>query len=186
MKPLLWGVVAALLVGLAFVLGRSGTAPGAVRQAAVTAGPPPAYVAQDATLRQNNPDGSPQYTLTAARLEQHTGSGDLRAQSLTLRYASGAAQPWLLRAREGLLPGDSTRIQLQGNVQLRGTPPGSTQATTIESQRLDYDTRSQVVQTRDPVRILWGNRRLDARGLTADLPASRLTLQADVHGRFAP
>jgi lipopolysaccharide export system protein LptC len=53
-------------------------------------------------------------------------------------------------------------------------------------QRLDYDTRSQVVRTESPVHVSWGTRQLDARGLIADLPASHLQLQADVHGRFKP
>jgi lipopolysaccharide export system protein LptC len=51
---------------------------------------------------------------------------------------------------------------------------------------LDYDTRSQVVRTASPVHISWGSRQLDALGLIADLPASQLQLQSDVHGRFKP
>lgn len=186
MKPLLLLLVGALLVGLAFVLGRSGNAPGAATPTEASAGPAPQYVALDATLRQSAADGSPLYTLTAARLAQDTTSGTLRADTLTLNYASGAARPWTLTAREGLLPGGSTRIELRGDVHLRGTPPGSTVQTNVDSQRLDYDTRSQVVRTDSPVHISWGTRQLDARGLIADLPASHLQLQADVHGRFKP
>ena len=186
MKPLVLLLGAVLLIGLAFVLGRSGTAPGASAPTASAAGPAPHYVALDATLRQSAADGSPLYTLTAARLAQDTASGTLRADTLTLRYASGTAVPWMLTARNGLLPGGSTRIELRGDVRLRGTPPGSAQQTTIESQRLDYDTRSQVVRTESAVHINWGTSQLDARGLVADLPASHLQLQADVHGHFKP
>lgn len=186
MKPLVLLLGAVLLIGLAFVLGRSGTAPGASTPTASAAGPAPNYVALAATLRQSAVDGSPLYTLTAARLAQDTASGTLRADTLTLRYASGTAVPWMLTARNGLLPGGSTRLELRGDVHLRGTPPGSALPTSIESQRLDYDTRTQVVRTESPVHISWGSRQLDAQGLIADLPASHLQLQSAVHGRFQP
>jgi LPS export ABC transporter protein LptC len=186
LKAVLALVTGLLLIGLAFVLGRTGNAPGAVTPPDAAAAPPPNYVALDAHLRQSAADGSTLYTLTADRLAQETTSGTLRANTLTLNYATGAAKPWTLTAREGLLPGGTTRIELRGDVRLRGLPPGSQQSTRIESQRLDYDTRSQVVHTESPVHIVWGTRELDARGLTADLPASHLQLQADVHGRFKP
>ncbi len=186
MKALLVVIAGLFLVGLAFVLGRTGNAPGAVTPPDVTAAPPPSYIALDARLRQSAVDGSTLYTLTADRLAQETGSGTLRANALTLRYATGAVKPWTLTAREGLLPGGTTRIELRGDVRLRGLPPGSQQSTSIESQRLDYDTRSQIVRTESPVHIVWGTRELDARGLTADLSGSHLQLQADVHGRFKP
>ena len=186
MKPIVLLLGGLLLIGLAFVLGRSGTAPGAVAPPPAATGPAPQYVALDATLRQSAADGSPLYTLTAARLAQDTASGTLRADTLTLHYASGAALPWTLTAREGLLPGGSTRIELRGDVHLRGTPPGSALQTSVDSQRLDYDTRSQVVRTASPVHISWGSRQLDALGLIADLPASQLQLQSDVHGRYKP
>jgi len=185
--PLLAVLLAGALVVLAFVLGRSGHAPGATATAA-NERIDPGYIALDAVLQQTGSDGKPVYALTAARIAQLPGSGDVHASQLQMRYAQAAqaAPGWTLSAREGLLPGNSTRLHLQGDVLLRGKPPGSMVATRIDTQQLDYDTHTQQVSTGQPVRISWGRQQLDAKGLAADLKQSQLQLQTKVHGRFKP
>ena len=67
--PLLAALLAGALVVLAFVLGRSGHAPGAT----VTPADErlnPGYVALDVSLQQTGSDGKPVYALTAARIAQ--------------------------------------------------------------------------------------------------------------------
>lgn len=185
--PLLAALLAAALVVLAFVLGRSGHAPGA---ASTSAGERlnPGYVALDASLQQTGSDGKPVYALTAARIAQLPGSDDIHASQLQMHYAQAAqaAPGWTLSAREGLLPGNSTQLHLQGDVLLRGKAPGSAVVTRVDTQQIDYDTRTQQVSTDQRVRISWGRQQLDAQGLAADLKQSQLQLQAQVHGRFKP
>jgi LPS export ABC transporter protein LptC len=185
--PLLAALLAGALVVLAFVLGRSGHAPGAT---VTPAGGriDPGYVALDAALQQTGSDGKPVYALTATRIAQLPGSGDIHASQLQMHYEqpAQAAPGWTLSAREGLLPGNSTRLHLQGDVLLRGKAPGSTVVTRVDTQQLDYDTRMQQVSTGQPVRISWGRQQLEALGLAADLKQSQLQLQTKVHGRFKP
>ena len=185
--PLLAALLAGALVVLAFVLGRSGHAPGAT----VTPADErlnPGYVALDVSLQQTGSDGKPVYALTAARIAQLPGSDDIHASQLQMHYEqpAQAAPGWTLSAREGLMPGDSSRLHLQGDVLLRGKPLGSLVATRVDTQQLDYDTRTQQVSTQLPVRISWGRQQLDALGLAADLKQSQLQLQTKVHGRFKP
>jgi len=173
------------VMGLAFLLGRQGQTPG--RRAEATGQPVDfGYVALDTDVVQTGEDGKPLYTLSAARIEQVPGSGDVGARTLTLHYAPDATQHWTLAAREALLPGGGSLLHLVGDVQVRGRPPGSTLTAQINTQRLDYDTRSQDVSTRDDVRISWGGQQLDARGLTANLKQGQLSLESKVHGRFSP
>ena len=183
--PLLASLLAGVLVALAFLLGRTGHAPGESPAAAVQR-PDPGYVALDAVLVQTGDDGKPIYALTAARIAQQAGSADVHAQQLQLRY-DNAAQPgpgWTLTAHEGVLPGNSSRVRLQGKVLLRGRPPGSQEATRIATEQLDYDIHSRQITTDQPVRMTWGGQQLDARGLAADLKLSQLQLANQVHGRF--
>jgi LPS export ABC transporter protein LptC len=175
----------AAVLGLAFLLGREGQTPGRHQEGA---GQPVdfGYVALDTDVVQTGDDGKPLYTLSAARIEQVPGSGDVGARTLTLHYAPDATQQWTLAAREALLPGGGSLLHLMGDVQVRGRPPGSALVALINTQRLDYDTRSQDVSTRDDVRITWGGQQLDARGLTANLKQGQLSLESKVHGRFSP
>jgi LPS export ABC transporter protein LptC len=177
------GVVA--ILGLAFLLGRQGQTPG---KPAESTGQPVdfGYVALDTEVVQTGDDGKPQYTLSAARIEQVPGSGDVDAHTLTLHYAPDDAQHWTLAAREALLPGGGTLLHLVGDVQVRGKPPGSALIAQIDTQRLDYDTRSQDVSTRDDVHVTWGGLLLDAHGMSANLKQGLVSLESKVHGRLSP
>ncbi len=182
--PLLLGGGAVAVLGIAFLLGREGTTPGVKRDASAQQ-TDYGYVALDAEVLQTADDGSRLYALTAARIEQNPGSGDVAASTLTLRYGPDPARRWTLGAEQALLPAGSTRIRLSGNVQVRGKPPGSEQFAQINTQRLDVDTRTQDVSTRQPVSITWSGQQLSAQGLTANLKQDHLHLESSVHGRFS-
>ena len=183
--PLLLGGGGAIVVlGVAFLLGREGTTPGVRREAAAQQADY-GFIALDADVVQTAEDGSRLYALTAAKIEQNPGSGDVAASTLTLRYGTDPARRWTLGADQALLPAGSTRIRLSGNVQLRGKPPGSEQLAQINTQRLDFDTRTQDVSTRQPVSLTWSGQQLSAQGLTANLKQDHLHLESSVHGRFS-
>jgi LPS export ABC transporter protein LptC len=177
------GVLAVL--ALAYLLGREGEVPG-TRTEGASQSADYGYVALDTVVVQTGDDGQPLYTLTADRVEQAPGSGTVMARKLTVRYGPDKAQAWTLVAQEAQLPGGDTTLHLQGNVQVRGRPAGSTLLAQINTQHLDYDTRTQDVRTRDDVRFTWGTHQLDARGLTANLQRGQLSLESNVHGRFLP
>jgi LPS export ABC transporter protein LptC len=183
--PAFLALGAAVVLAAAFLLGRDGRTPGASPDAATAQGSY-GYVALDADVQQTGDDGRPLYTFTAARVEQDPDSGDLAARALTVHYISEPTRPWTLTAREALMPGDSPRIRLQGDVQLRGQPPGSGEMAQVNSQRLDFDTRTQDVTTSQAVSFVWAGQHLNARGMKANLKLGQLQLDSRVHGRFAP
>jgi len=188
---LLLGLGSLIVLGGVFLLGREGTAPG--QAASIDAEQPDmGYSADDARVVQTSADGSPLYTLTAERMTR-AESGDVQAHALTMRYSerlendpTGIGQLWTLTAREGELPGESSRIRLSGDVLVRGRFPDSPVEAQIRTQALDYDTVSQDLGTKLPVIITWGNQRITARGLSANLKQDSLRLESAVHGRFSP
>ena len=182
--PFVVAAGAAVVLGAAFLLGRAGRTPGAQAEAPGQQADY-GYVALDAELVQTSDDGAPLYTLQAARIERNPGSGDIAASTLTLHYAPNDAQQWTLSAREAQLPGASTRIALQGDVQIRGKPPGSVQFAQINTQHLDFDTETQDVSTSLPVSLTWGAQRLTGRGLSGNLKQGRVRLESSVHGYFS-
>lgn len=177
------GVLAVL--AFAYLLGQEGETPGTRREpTGQSAGY--GYVALDADVVQTADDGQPLYTLNAARVEQNPGSGTVTARTLTVHYGLDKARDWTLVAREAQLPSGDTTIHMQGNVQVRGRPAASTLVAQLDTQHLDYDTRTQDVRTRDDVRFTWGGHQLDAHGLTGNLKQGQLSLESKVHGRFSP
>lgn len=190
--PLLLGLGSVIVLGGVFLLGREGTAPGEPARLSQEQ-PHLGYVADEAQMVQTAADGSPLYTLTAARIEQQPETGRVQAHTIAMHYrppadgnATGAGQQWTLTAREGELPGDSSRIHLTGDVVVTGRFPDSAADAQIRTQALDYDTVSQDLGTELPVSISWGNQRITARGLSANLKQDKLRLESAVHGRFSP
>lgn len=177
------GVV--MILALAFFMGHEGKTPGSRGEQAANGGDF-GFFAQDVRLTQTDDDGQALYRLDADRVEQDPGSGTVTARHLTLRYAAHDAQAWTVTARSARLPGGSSLLHLQDDVRITGLPGGSSVPARIETQGLDYDTRSQDLRTRDDIHVEWGRQRIDARGLSANLKQGQLTLESKVHARLVP
>jgi LPS export ABC transporter protein LptC len=146
----------------------------------------PGYSARDAQVVETGPDGRPRYRLTAELIEQQPRDGSIRLESIAMRYRTEDGADWRLTAERGLMPQSARRIELEGDVRVTGVPTGSRSPATISTERLQLDTQTEQVTTREPVALEWSGVRLTARGMVADLKAERLSLESDVDGRFTP
>lgn len=155
--------------------------------------PQPGYFMTDAQVLQTGPDGTPLYRVNADRIRQDPSARMIHLEDLRLEYRTraqeGEGRTWTLTAREGLIPETDERtpgpIQLQGEVEVIGQPPDeSTPPATIRTEQLLVDLKSEIVHTQEEVQMVWGDRTLNARGLTADLKAERVQLESAVHGRI--
>jgi lipopolysaccharide export system protein LptC len=152
-----------------------------------TAGAPahdPGYSAQQARLVQTGPDGRPIYTLDAAQIQQQPNQGTVELQQVKLGFRDADGNEWTARAAHGELVQESGVVALSGDVHVYGLLPGSNDPAQIISDRLDYNTRLQVVSTRDPVTLVMSGRELNATGLMANLKERRVQLESAVHGTF--
>ncbi len=188
----LLSVLAALvLLAVAFYLGRAGQAPAKTASDEVEAEGGFDYVARGVTVEQSDEQGRPLYAFSAEQVEQHAGDGGMSARDVTLNYdapdKSDANQPrqWAVRADEAQLPQQGGVLALSGNVEARGTPPGSDEAMTVRTDRLDYDMRGERLQTSEFVRFDWNGRELTGTGLDANLRTGLFKLESDVRGRVA-
>jgi LPS export ABC transporter protein LptC len=77
-------------------------------------------------------------------------------------------------------------VQLDGDVHVAGTLPGTDEPVEITSEHLAFDTGEQVVTTQAPVTIVMSGRELEARGLIASLKERHVHLESAVHGAFLP
>jgi lipopolysaccharide export system protein LptC len=144
----------------------------------------PGYSAQQARLVQTGPDGRPIYTLDAAQIQQQPNQGTVELQQVKLGFRDADGNEWTARAAHGELVQDSGVVALSGDVHVYGLLPGTKDPAQIISDRLVYNTRMQVVSTREPVTLVMSGRELNATGLMANLKERRVQLESAVHGTF--
>ena len=174
--------VLALIVGMVLL-----TAPQPESVARAASGQPlndPGYSAQQARLVQTGADGRPVYTLDAARIQQQPDRGVVELQQVRLGFRDVEGNQWTARAQRGELAQGSGVVQLNGDVHVDGTLPGTGEPTQITSEHLSVDTNAQVVTTQTPVTIVMSGRELQARGLVANLKERHVHLESAVHGSF--
>jgi LPS export ABC transporter protein LptC len=172
----------ALIVGVVLL-----TAPQPESVARAATGQPlhdPGYSAQQARLVQTGADGLPVYTLDAAQIQQQPDRGLVELQQVQLVFRDVAGNEWTARAERGQLAQGSGVVQLDGDVHVDGTLPGTGEPTEITSEHLAFDTNAQVVTTESPVTIVMSGRELQARGLVASLKERHVHLESAVHGTF--
>jgi LPS export ABC transporter protein LptC len=172
----------ALIVGLVLL-----TAPPPESVARAATGQPlhdPGYSALQARLVQTGTDGQPLYTLDAAQIQQQPDRGLVELQQVRLGFRDAEGNQWTARAARGELAQGSGVVQLDGDVHVNGTLPGTGEPTEITSEHLAFDTSAQVVTTQAPVTIVMSGRELEARGLIASLKERRVHLESAVHGAF--
>ena len=177
-------VIVAVIAG-SVLLGRARQpAVSTVKDAATSQ--PSSYAARDAEIIETGSDGRPLYTLQAELIEQRPGDSTVQLERVEMDYRDGSGNRWRVRARNGVILEDAARVELEGDVQVAGTPPGNYEDAEITTEQLSFDTRRDVVSTSEPVTLRWAGRELTARGLVADLKDRKLRLESDVHGRFTP
>lgn len=145
----------------------------------------PGYSASDAEVLETGPDGALRYRLSAQRIEQDPNSLNIRLTRLAMQVASVERDPWRVSAQSGILPSQSARVSLSGAVKIEGGAQAATGPIRIQTDRLDYDLRSELARAEGPVSIEMQGYRLDGRGLEVDLRNQRARLLADIQGHAA-
>ena len=146
----------------------------------------PGYSARDAVLIETGADGRPVYTLRAAQMREQPASRVAVLDQVEMQFRDADGHLWNGRANEARVTDEAARVNLAGDVVLSGLLPGNTEPFRISTDRLNVDTRAEIVGTPDEVTIDWGGGELHARGIIARLRDQRIRLESQIHGRYAP
>jgi lipopolysaccharide export system protein LptC len=144
------------------------------------------YGARDAQLIETGADGRPRYTVNAKLIEQHPKEDSVELQVVHMILDDVDGNRWTVDARHGDIGPGGEMIELSGDVHAAGVLPGTEQPADISSERLSFDTRTDVVSTVEPVTIAWAGRQIHSIGITASLKDSHVQLESAVHGIFQP
>ena len=144
------------------------------------------YGARDAQLIETGADGRPRYTLNAKLIEQHPKDDRVQLNVVHMIVDDIDGNRWTIDAQRGDILHSGDNINLSGDVHVSGVLPGTDQPADISSDRLSFDTRTDVVSTADPVTFVWAARQIHSVGIVANLKDSQVQLESAVHAIFQP
>ena len=144
-----------------------------------------AYYLNDAELTGTADDGSVLYRIRAGRAEQNTVDASIEMQSISMNYGPADGLAWDVSADTGRIMAQAEIIELAGNV-LAITADQPANRTEIRTQRLDINPDTMRASTPAPVAVLFNGNQLNGTGMEADFKTNRLSLLANVNGKFAP
>ncbi len=143
------------------------------------------YYLEGASLIGTDAMGAIEYSLRAERVDHNPRDGSISLANLTLDYG-GRDSAWVMRARTGRMPRESTEITLSGDVQIENTPGGDAAVTRISSENLRIDIEGKSASTAEEVRITMGRGSVRGMGLQVDLANEKVEILSDVTGVFDP
>lgn len=146
----------------------------------------PGYAARDAQLIETGADGYPLYRLNADMIRQRSQNGIVDLDKVRMTYRNENSSQWALTAEHGSVSANNEQIELMGDVRVVGVVPSSNGLAQILTDRLSFDTQTQIATTPQPVTLLWAGRELHGIGLVANLKDRQVRLESNVHGRFTP
>jgi LPS export ABC transporter protein LptC len=173
------------VIGGSLLLGRQqrdAEMPAPVSQPAEDLG----YGARDAQLIETGADGRPKYTVNAKLIEQSPKDDSVQLQVVHMILDDVDGNRWTVDAQRGDIASAGVNIDLSGDVHVSGVLPGTDQPADITSDRLSFDTRTDVVSSSDPVTLAWAGRQIHSVGIVASLKDSHVQLESSVHGIFQP
>ena len=144
------------------------------------------YLARGAQIIETRADGKPRFRLTAETITQPASSRDVQMQKVAMNLADDSGAQWQLSADSGQMPPDARRIELAGDVLIRGEAGSAREPLEIRTAELTYDVENERATSSVDVTILLIGKRLEARGLDANMKDRQVRLESKVHGRFTP
>jgi LPS export ABC transporter protein LptC len=143
------------------------------------------YSAQIAKLVETGMDGVPLYTLSAATIRQLPNQDQAQLTQVKMSFRDANGDPWTATADSGQVAQGSRQVHLAGNVHISGTIAGAAGEAQFFTSALSVDLRTNIVNTKDPVQMLWAGKQLNSTGLVADLKDDRVQLESAVHGTYS-
>jgi LPS export ABC transporter protein LptC len=146
---------------------------------------PLGYYLRGAQISVSDADGRILYEILADSAEERPGESRMLLERVLIRYTPAAEIPWDVRADRGEIPSDERYIDLIGRVELM-SKPGAAQSTIIQTQMLRFEPDAFLATTDVAVDVVFGDERLQAVGMSANLRDDLLELESNVHGQFNP
>ncbi len=146
----------------------------------------PGYYLHGASILGTDDEGRALFRIQAASAEELPAEKRLLMSDVAVRYQPEAQVPWTLTATQGHAYLDEAYLDFSGEVVLTGDGRPDSNPVLVRAASLRLVPETFEARTDGPVSLHFGDRRVDAVGLTANLKAGRLALESNIHGDFGP
>ncbi len=146
----------------------------------------PGYYLTGVDLEEFGVDGRLRIGLQSISANEEPSTGVVRLSEVVVDYHAPTGRLWHLTSESARVPPGGRTVDFEGDVRLAGQPGEDPRSAQLFSERLSLDTVGEVADTKSPVELVFGNHRMHALGMRADLKAGTLLLESNVSGRFAP
>jgi LPS export ABC transporter protein LptC len=146
---------------------------------------PLGYYMRGAQLLRTDEDGHVAYRILADRLEEQPGQERLLMERVQIEYQPANEAPWVITAGAGSAPKDASLLDLTGGVEVRSEPTDGSKSYHVKNDSLRFELDESSVTSDALTEIRVGDFQLVGKGLRATLKDERLTLESEIHGKFA-
>jgi lipopolysaccharide export system protein LptC len=148
--------------------------------------PDPSPYLRAVQLEDFDAEGRLRLRVEAARIELDPVDESITLDDLALDYLPHPAQTWHVTAHHGQTPKGFAVVELRGDVVLSGLRDREPRNATVRTERLTFDTTTQIARSGEPVRVEIGRHTVEASGFVANMKQETLRLESRVHGQFSP
>jgi|GEM_PF-686933 len=174
----------ALLAVLAWWLLRPDAPPAAATD--TTIDEQPDQFMENIRMRHMDENGHLLFELQARHMAHFPDDGRATLDDIVLDYYAPDNPPWLLEAREGVIPADRRYVYLTGDVRVEMRMTGEEPLTLLQTPALDVDLQSRQATSDSGVILSRAHTELRSQNMQADLDTGIIRLDHNVRGRHEP
>ena len=146
----------------------------------------PDYFLDNFTATVMNAAGTPEYILSAERLEHYPVDEWMQVRAPFMKVFRDGDSTWSLTAQRGEVYQKGETVYLMDNVTLKHDMVGEREPVTLLTQMLHVDTTNKTAHTYAPVKITQADSIIEATGIRVDMIDGTIELLADTRGYYEP
>ncbi len=174
----------ALLAILAWWLLRPDASPVTVTESATEEQPD--QFMENIRMRHMDENGHLLFELQARHMAHFPDDGRATLDDIVLDYYAPDTPPWLIEAREGVIPAGRRYVHLAGDVRVEMRMTGDEPLTLLQTPALDVDLQSRQATSDSGVILSRAHTELRSQRMQADLDTGMIRLEQNVRGRHEP
>lgn len=146
----------------------------------------PDFIVENFHATRLGADGTPRYTLQAARMMHYPDDDTTRLDMPHFAQLSNGGAAFDIRSEQARSSADGKQVFFTGNVRLTQPPVGKRPFLLLETSALQVTPDPGIAQTDRPVTIIRGDSTITAVGLEFNHATQLLTLHSQVKGLYPP
>ena len=153
--------------------------------------PPPGptrsdYILHEFELTSLDSEGKESFSVAAPYLERDPGGKSLTMRQPRFSFPDREEGRWQAKSDSAWVAEKGVEVRLLEKVEMVGPPSPRGEQTRFSTRRLQIFPKQDLALSEDPVTVTRADSILQGTGLRADMKSKKISLLANVKGRYAP